>query len=990
MNVRVSKTKWTSIAIKIVTAMMLFCLLMAGVRSAQAAVSITAPTLNISTASFPSAYFTLGDIVIDEGANGDFSFAAQNTNYFFTIHAPANFEFLATSGIISAIAGDITSCSMSLSATQIVVTYSSDGSNVTQRSNDDDIITISGLQVRAITGPATQTATKSASSEIINGLNNGTVLANLSSSLLSGCTHTITLTDTYGDGWNGGTVDVTVNGVTVLSGITLAAGAGPENHTFNADNGDVIVITRTVDGTYPAEMRVEITGGSANTLLAQQEPVAAGTTVMGCCAPTVPNLANYVSPLNAAVNQSACGIILDWDAPASNGCNTATGYDISFGTSASPPWVGYTTSTEYATGVLNPSTTYYWKVVPVNSVGYPLGVMTYSFTTGATTCAACMHTIRLTDTYGDGWNGGTITVTVNGVLVLTNITLAGLSGPEDFAFNAASGDIINVTRTADGSFPSEMQVEILSGGGTILLATTTPLVAPGTVVTGCCPSVLPGCASVPLPVNGESLVNPCSVDLAWTAPAASGCEGASSYDIYFGTTASPAFLTNISGTSFVFPYALSDNTTYYWKIVPKNSLGSATGCSTWSFSTSSSPNPVYCLYGSAINYPDGGTNCAQMTDDLNAQNGCVWNRGTFSFASAFDYTINMYFGNNTGGADGCAFVFQNSPLGISTCGNNGSQLGAGGIPNSLIIEFDTYDNDGTESNDLAVDHVAIEIDGDLPDDPANLPANAAPLCGPVQADPLDAYIDDGLMHALRVTWDPATKDLCVYVDGSQRLCCNHDFINSVFGGNPNVYWGFTGATGGLTNQQYFCPISIPLPVEMMDLKADCNNNKRILTWYTASETNNHFFTIERSEDGEKFDTISRVNGAGNTNEVIMYQFIDNNASGSNIYYRVSQTDFDGRSTLLGTTEAECGDDVRVLKVVSVDHRNAGVTLNFSTGKSGMHQILLCDIHGKIIEQTSMVCEPGFNQADFCKKTDPGIYFFRILNSAETVSYKCKL
>ena len=215
-----------------------------------------------------------------------------------------------------------------------------------------------------------------------------------------------------------------------------------------------------------------------------------------------------------------------------------------------------------------------------------------------------------------------------------------------------------------------------------------------------------------------------------------------------------------------------------------------------------------------------------MTDELNAQNGCVWNRGTFSFASAFDYTINMYFGNNTGGADGCAFVFQNSPLGISTCGNNGSQLGAGGIPNSLIIEFD---------------------------DPANLPANAAPLCGPVQADPLDAYIDDGLMHALRVTWDPATKDLCVYVDGSQRLCCNHDFINSVFGGNPNVYWGFTGATGGYTNQQYFCPISIPLPVEMMDLKADCNNNKRILTWYTASETNNHFFTIERSEDGEKFD-----------------------------------------------------------------------------------------------------------------------------------------
>lgn len=990
MNIRVSKTKWTSVAIKIVTALMLFCLLMAGLKSAKAAVSVTAPSLNISTASFPSVYYALGNIVIDEGNKGDFGFAAANTNYSFTINAPANFEFFATSGTISAIAGDITSFSMSVSATQIVVTYSSNGANAAQRSNDDDIITISGLQVRAITGPATQTATKSASSEIINGLNNGTVLANLSSSLLSGCTHTITLTDTYGDGWNGGTVDVTVNGVAVLTGITLATGAGPENYTFNADNVDVIVITRTVAGAYPAEMRVEITGGSSIVLLPSQEPVATGTTVLGCCAPTVPNPAAYVSPANAAVNQSPCGITLDWNVPASNGCNTASSYDVYFGTSATPPLVGNTTNTDYATGALSPSTVYYWKIVPKNGVGSAVGASTYSFTTAATTCVACTHTIRLTDTYGDGWNGNAVTVYVNGTAVLSGITLAAGYGPVDYTFLAATSDLINVTLTNTGSFTSEIRVAVLSEVGTTLLSAITPVASPGTNVTGCCPSLVPGCASAPAPANGATLVNPCSINLVWTAPAAAGCNGASSYDIYFGTSASPAFLENVSGTTYVFPYALADTTTYYWKIVPKNSLGSATGCSTWSFTTSSSPNPVYCLYGSAINYPAGGTNCAQMTAEVNAQMGCVWNRGTISFASAFDYTINMYFGNNTGGADGCAFVFQNSDQGISTCGSDGSQLGAGGIDNSLIIEFDTYDNDGSENNDLGVDHVAIEIDGDLPDDPKNTPANAAPLCGPVQADPLDQYIDDGLMHALRVTWDPATKDLCVYVDGSQRLCCNHDFINSVFGGNPNVYWGFTGATGGLNNQQYFCPISIPLPVEMMELKAECSENKPVLTWYTASETNNHFFTIERSGDGEKFDTISRLNGAGNTNELIMYQFIDYNSPENNVYYRVSQTDFDGRSTQLGTTKAECGKDAHALNVVSVDNRNAGITLNFSSGFAGLHQIMLCDVNGRIIEQTTMVCEPGFNQADFCNRPEPGIYFFRISNPMETISYKCKL
>jgi hypothetical protein len=51
---------------------------------------------------------------------------------------------------------------------------------------------------------------------------------------------------------------------------------------------------------------------------------------------------------------------------------------------------------------------------------------------------SCTHTIRLTDTYGDGWNGGTITVTVNGVPVLTDIALTGTTGPEDYTFSASN------------------------------------------------------------------------------------------------------------------------------------------------------------------------------------------------------------------------------------------------------------------------------------------------------------------------------------------------------------------------------------------------------------------------------------------------------------------------------------------------------------------------------------------------------------------------
>ncbi|MBN2682565.1 MAG: PKD domain-containing protein [Bacteroidales bacterium] len=66
------------------------------------------------------------------------------------------------------------------------------------------------------------------------------------------CTYTISLYDTYGDGWNGGTVTVTVNGVAVLSGITVASGYGPSVFNFVAVDGANVVITYTA-GSWSSE-----------------------------------------------------------------------------------------------------------------------------------------------------------------------------------------------------------------------------------------------------------------------------------------------------------------------------------------------------------------------------------------------------------------------------------------------------------------------------------------------------------------------------------------------------------------------------------------------------------------------------------------------------------------------------------------------------------------------------------------------------------------
>lgn len=88
--------------------------------------------------------------------------------------------------------------------------------------------------------------------------------------------------------------------------------------------------------------------------------------------------------------------------------------------------------------------------------------------------------------------------------------------------------------------------------------------------------------------------------------------------------------------------------------------------------------------------------------------------------------------------------------------------------------------------------------------------------------------------------------------------------------------------------------SSPLPIELLDFNAIQVNNQVHLTWETASETNNDFFAIERSEDGTDWEEIIQVDGAGNSVSLLSYSAIDSRPSLGISYYRLKQTDFDGQ------------------------------------------------------------------------------------------------
>jgi len=108
----------------------------------------------------------------------------------------------------------------------------------------------------------------------------------------------------------------------------------------------------------------------------------------------------------------------------------------------------------------------------------------------------------------------------------------------------------------------------------------------------------------------------------------------------------------------------------------------------------------------------------------------------------------------------------------------------------------------------------------------------------------------------------------------------------VSGGTINTYSPFTLAT--ITPP--------PLPISLVRFDAYYNSRKTVdLNWITLSEENNDFFTVERTVDGKSFTEIARIDGAGNSTNILHYRTEDLYPVNGLSYYRLRQTDFDGKS-----------------------------------------------------------------------------------------------
>ncbi|KAF2519429.1 T9SS type B sorting domain-containing protein [Flavobacterium salilacus subsp. salilacus] len=213
------------------------------------------------------------------------------------------------------------------------------------------------------------------------------------------------------------------------------------------------------------------------------------------------------------------------------------------------------------------------------------------------------------------------------------------------------------------------------------------------------------------------------------------------------------------------------------------------------FSTHTWAQLVPSYVGNAYSTGDG---CYVITPNLQQQAGAAWYDNPIDLNQDFDIVFNGFFGSSDSGADGMAFVLKTTANPV--IGLPGEGLGYQQLPEtpSLAVEFDTYQNSGGAINDPYYDHIALQKNGNT----NHLSPNS--LTSYVQASATSVNIENNTEHEVKIKWRAQEQRFIVIFDCNERINYTGDIINTVFGGESTVYFGFTASTGDATNQQSVC------------------------------------------------------------------------------------------------------------------------------------------------------------------------------------------
>ena len=139
----------------------------------------------------------------------------------------------------------------------------------------------------------------------------------------------------------------------------------------------------------------------------------------------------------------------------------------------------------------------------------------------------------------------------------------------------------------------------------------------------------------------------------------------------------------------------------------------------------------------------------------------------------------------------------------------------------------------------------------------------------------------------------------------------------------------------------------PLPVKLISLEGDCEGDKNVIKWVTASEINNDFFVVQKSSDGTLFSDVKSVRGNGNSNKRREYFISDENSLSGLTYYRIKQVDFDGKTNYSEIISIQgCNSKANTTLAVYPNPGKDKLTVYLENRSNEVGYIVITDVQGR--------------------------------------------
>ena len=418
--------------------------------------------------------------------------------------------------------------------------------------------------------------------------------------------------------------------------------------------------------------------------------------------------------------------------------------------------------------------------------------------------------------------------------------------------------------------------------------------------------------------------------------------GATSYDVYVGTTLPGSPTSNVTTNSYS-PSTLLNGTTYSWKVIAKNTCGSSTSSSTFTFTTVI----VNDNSDGAIDVPiNPSTTCTTTTtgtsvgatQTLAAQylygtaDDDVWYKFT-STASSLDFSVSRGTMN-----DLVWELYNSSLVSLGVIDNYSTSPETASLTNSTVggvyyIRVYSYaatvGSRGTfticittptqpPSNDNASGAITLIVndpyitgtnDGATSSTTAPTPNGPSyyggdiwykvvvPTNGTIQIHTSALVLTDVVIEVYSGTASALTY--ITYNDDSSSVnSMSYIELNGRTAGETIWIrvWDYSGDNTGTFQIRVATPIS--LPISLISFTGHNTVDGNSLEWKTASEVNSDYFTLERGtyrNGSVEWLELQFVNGAGNSNIINTYGYFDLDYSDDINYYQLTQTDYDGNS-----------------------------------------------------------------------------------------------